>query len=168
MKLLLLPESSGAALQELYHRALRESEELYILSAYLTDWDTTVKLGRQCKTFAFIVGKDFGITRKAACAKVIQWLPSSRRTHFLVAELIEGFHPKAMFWREPGGSYHALAGSSNLSKAAFATNHEVNAYSKISRTEFESAKNWILEVKKSCVILSQSWLDGYIEAKRIN
>ncbi|MDN4495641.1 MULTISPECIES: phospholipase D family protein [Pseudomonas] len=166
MKLLLLPENSGAGLQELYHRALRESEELYILSAYLTDWDTTVKLGRQCKSFAFIVGKDFGITRKAACAKVIEWLPSSRRTHFLVAELIEGFHPKAMFWREPGGSYHALAGSSNLSKAAFATNHEVNAYSKISRTEFESAKNWILEVKKSCVILSQSWLDGYIEAKR--
>lgn len=166
VKLLLLPDNSGAGLQKLYHRALRESEELYILSAYLTEWDTTVRLGKQCKTFAFIVGKDFGITRKAACAKVIEWLPPSRRTHFLVTELIEGFHPKSMFWREADGSYHALAGSSNLSKAAFATNHEVNAYSKISRPEFEAAKAWILEIKKSCVMLGQSWLDGYIEAKR--
>lgn len=164
MDLLLVPHSSGSNLQALYHRALQSSEELYILSAYLTEWDTSVKLGRQCKSFAFIVGKDFGITRKVACEKVINWLPKARRAQFLVAELFDGFHPKAMFWREPDGSFHALVGSSNLSKAAFATNHEVNGYSKLSGDTFASARAWVLEIRKSCVILNQSWLDGYREA----
>ncbi|MES2869229.1 MAG: hypothetical protein V4749_06630 [Pseudomonadota bacterium] len=164
MDLVLLPHSSGSNLQHLYHRALQVSVELYILSAYLTEWDTSVKLGAQCKSFTFIVGKDFGITRRAACAKVINWLPRSRHARFLVAELIDGFHPKAMFWREPDGSCHALVGSSNLSKAAFATNHEINGHSQISSSVFEAAKTWIFETKKSCVILNQSWLDGYTEA----
>lgn len=164
VELVLLPDSSKLNLQQLYHRALRFSEELYILSAYLTEWDMSVKLGARCKSFAFIVGKDFGITRREACQKVIKWLPRSRRAHFLVAELITGFHPKAMFWREPDGSCYALVGSSNLSKAAFATNHEINGYSVISDSNFDSAKTWIFDTKKSCVILNQSWLDGYIEA----
>lgn len=164
MDLVLLPNNSGSDLQSLYHRALQVSEELYILSAYLTEWDTSVTLGAQCKSFAFIVGKDFGITRRAACEKVIGWLPRSRQAHFLVAELIDGFHPKAMFWREPDGSCHALVGSSNLSKAAFATNHEINGHSEISSSAFEAAKSWVFEAKKSCVMLNQSWLDGYAEA----
>lgn len=164
MDLVLLPYNSGSDLQILYHRALQESEELYILSAYLTEWDTSVKLGGQCKSFAFIVGKDFGITRKAACEKVIGWLPRSRQAHFLVAELIDGFHPKALFWREPDGSCHALVGSSNLSKAAFATNHEINGHSEISSHVFEAAKTWVFEAKKSCVMLNKSWLEGYAEA----
>ncbi|MFK3797088.1 hypothetical protein [Pseudomonas sp. NPDC088444] len=78
MKLVLLPRSEGSDLQPLYHRALQVSVELYILSAYLTEWDTTVKLGPQCQSFAFIVGKDFGITRRAACEQVIKWLSQSR------------------------------------------------------------------------------------------
>ncbi|SMQ26836.1 HKD family nuclease [Pseudomonas helmanticensis] len=166
MDLVLLPQSGGSDLKDIYHRAFRQAEELYILSAYLTEWDVDVELGRHCKSFAFIVGKDFGITRKAACQKVIQWLPRYRHTQFLVAELIDGFHPKAIFWRESDGRCYALVGSSNLSKAAFATNREANGYSKIPKKTYDAAKQWILRLKDSCVILNQSWLNGYREAKQ--
>ena len=66
MELLLLPKRSGTELQDVYRRALRESTHLYIVSAYLTHWDIKEELGCQCESFKFIVGKDFGITRKAS------------------------------------------------------------------------------------------------------
>ncbi|MGY3306931.1 hypothetical protein ACVK1X_006262 [Pseudomonas sp. PvR086] len=164
MDLVLLPNTTGPNLKDIYHRALSESVELYIVSAYLTDWGIEEPLGQQCKSFLFIVGKDFGITRKAACEKVISWLPKKRKAQFLAAESIDGFHPKAMIWRELDGAAYALVGSSNLSKAAFSTNHEANGYSKISQSSFDAAKAWIQGMEEGCVTLDHSWLALYREA----
>lgn len=164
MDLILLPKTKGPELRKVYHRALRKSEELYIVSAYLTHWDIDEDLGDQCSSFLFIVGKDFGITRKAACERVIKWLPKNRQAQFLAAESIDGFHPKAMFWRETDGKCYGLIGSSNLSKAAFSTNHEVNGYSQISKEAFDSAKAWLSSIERSCVTIDEAWLASYREA----
>lgn len=164
MNLILLPHGDGPLLTDIYQRALRNSAELYIVSAYLTEWNIDEVLWDKCESFLFIVGKDFGITRKAACEKVINWLPKNRKTQFLAAESIDGFHPKAVFWRELDDSCHALIGSSNLSKAAFSTNHEANGYSKISTCSFNAAKKWIRNIENGCVTLDHSWLALYREA----
>ncbi|OSR65085.1 hypothetical protein BV326_05445 [Pseudomonas syringae pv. actinidiae] len=166
MDLLLLPQSSRAELADVYRRALRNSTHLYIVSAYLTHWDIEENLGKQCETFTFIVGKDFGITRIAACKQVLTWLPEKWHEEFLVAEGIVGFHPKAVFWRELDGSCYALVGSSNLSKAAFSSNHEANGYSLISKKTFRAAEKWIENLAGSCVTLDANWLAGYQEAKQ--
>jgi len=155
MKLLLLPKGSGTELQDVYRRALRESTHLYIVSAYLTHWDIKGDLGHQCESFKFIVGKDFGITRKAACEDVLRWLPPDRHDDFLAAEAIDGFHPKAVFWRELDGKSYALVGSSNLSKAAFSTNYEANGYSLISDKTFKAAEQWIEKLANMCVTLRE-------------
>ncbi|MFJ3449682.1 phospholipase D family protein [Pseudomonas sichuanensis] len=164
MDLLLLPDSSKATLADVYRRAFRRSTHLYIVSAYLTNWDIEEELGKQCETFTFIVGKDFGITRKAACLQVLSWLPKKWHEEFLVAEGIVGFHPKAMFWREVGGSCYALVGSSNLSNAAFSANHEANGFSLISKKNFSAAEEWIEQVAHNCATLDANWLAGYQEA----
>lgn len=113
LELLLHPEDSGRAIRGLYRRAFSEATELYVLSAYLTSWDTTLEINAGCRTFLLIVGKDFGITRKQACFDVLRWLPPQRKASFLVAESISGFHPKVLFWRTPVGECYALIGSSN-------------------------------------------------------
>jgi hypothetical protein len=164
MDLILLPKSTGTGLRDIYHRALQSSVELYIVSAYLTHWEIDESLGDQCKSFLFIVGKDFGITRKAACEKVIKWLPKNRQVQFLAAESIDGFHPKSMFWRESNGKCYALVGSSNLSRAAFSTNHEVNGYSQITSVAFEGVKTWLSSIERSCVAINKKWLANYREA----
>ncbi|WP_432669614.1 restriction endonuclease PLD domain-containing protein [Pseudomonas umsongensis] len=164
MELLLLPNRSGTELQDIYHRALRESTHLYIVSAYLTHWDIKEELGSQCESFKFIVGKDFGITRKAACEDVLEWLPPDRHDDFLAAEAIDGFHPKAVFWKELNGKCYALVGSSNLSKAAFSTNYEANGYSLISEKTFNAAEQWIETLTDKCVTLDENWIHRYREA----
>ena len=163
MELILLPKED-ISLKSLYHRAMKSSVELYIVSAYLTHWDIGEKLGPQCESFRFIVGKDFGLTRKAACNQVLNWLPKKRLSQFLVAEAIDGFHPKAMFWREKDSKCYALVGSSNLSKAAFSTNHEANGYSQISQAAFRAARVWVNEIGENCVTLDAGWLSRYREA----
>lgn len=166
MDLLLLPHSSKTELADVYRRALRSSTHLYIVSAYLTHWDIDEDLGKQCETFTFIVGKDFGITRIAACKQVLKWLPTKWHEEFLVAEGIVGFHPKAVFWRELDGSCYALVGSSNLSRAAFSSNHEANGYSPISKRTFRAAEKWIENLASKCTTLDANWLAGYQEAKQ--
>src|SRR6476620_12776422 len=61
-----------------------------------------------CRRFRIIIGRDFGITRKAACRKVIEWLPEARKFQFKVADQITGFHPKAVFWKEANGDCFAI------------------------------------------------------------
>jgi hypothetical protein len=163
MDLLLLPKASGNELKEVYHRALRVSVELYIVNAYLTHWEVTEKLGTQCESFLFIIGKDFGITRKAACRGVLEWLPKSRLGQFIVADSINGFHPKAIFWKEKDGTFHALVGSSNLSRAAFSSNYEANGYSRIDKETFVAARAWVKGMEEYCVGVG-GWLDHYQEA----
>src|SRR5689334_19651341 len=61
---------------------------------YLTEWDGTLKLNPKCRRFRFIVGEDFGITRKAACEAVLRWLPHRLKANFRVAVGNGGFPPK--------------------------------------------------------------------------
>ena len=164
MELILLPDTSQRRLREIYKRALTQSNELVIVSAYLTEWDASIPLGEKCKSFRLIVGKDFGITRKKACQAVMKWLPKKRLAQFRVADQIAGFHPKAVFWSEDGEKYFALVGSSNLSRAAFESNHEINGYASIDKPTFEAIKEWVAEVMKKSVVVSESWLAKYVEA----
>jgi hypothetical protein len=55
----------GLSLQ--YRRAFKHAVELFVVTAYLTEWDATLDLNPECHSFRMIIGKDFGITRKDAC-----------------------------------------------------------------------------------------------------
>ena len=80
MNLLLhTPESKGE-LSRYYERAFKNSVEIFVVTAFLTDWDASLKLNPDCRSFRVIIGKDFGITRKAACEKVMHWLPAKRES----------------------------------------------------------------------------------------
>lgn len=165
MALILHPSIQKSPLSFWYQRAFTEAIELYIVTAYLTAWDEGLELNKGCKSFRLIVGKDFGITRKAACEAVMRWLPAHRKSQFLVADSIDGFHPKALFWASESG-YFSIIGSSNLTKAAFETNYEANFHSTLTKNEFVTAKGWVRDIEARSVVLSADWLSGYIEAKR--
>lgn len=157
---------SNQVLRSYYERAFRQASELFIVTAYLTEWDVDLKLNNGCKTFRIIIGKDFGITRKAACKTLMRWLPPSRQGQFLAADGIEGFHPKAVFWLESNGASYAIVGSSNLTRAAFETNYEANAFFPISCDDYASARRWVREIEKRSVPVSEDWLEKYKEAPR--
>jgi len=165
--LILLPQTTGASLNAQYARALESAVELYIVSAYLTDWNTSIRLSSNCQKLRIIVGRDFGITRKLACRKVMQWLPANLKNRFMAAERIDGFHPKAVFWREKDGGMHALVGSSNLTSAAFSKNHEANIYLQLSAAQFAQAAAWVTGVESKCEVIDEDWLAGYDEAKPV-
>lgn len=165
VKFAFVPSDEGRKqLEGAYRRAFNGAVELYILTAYLTTWDGSLKLNAECLSFRLIVGKDFGITRKQACLDVLRWLPSTRKSQFLVADSIRGFHPKAIFWREKSGKYFSIIGSSNLTKAAFETNYEANIFSEISQEEYFEAREWIRDIESQCIVLSEDWLEKYSEA----
>lgn len=164
--LILLPKAEAKSLEEHYKRAFKCSVELYILSAYLTEWCPPSKLSTACVTFRMIIGKDYGITRKKACRDVTRWLPREKKSCFLVAQRIGGFHPKAMFWREADGSLHALVGSSNLTRAAFSTNYEANFYHRLKKEQFNEARNWVERISGGCIDADENWLKTYREAPK--
>jgi HKD family nuclease len=130
-------------LSKIYKSAFADATELFVVSAYLTEWDSSLKLNPNCKKFRLIIGKDFGITRKIACEACIKWLTKGRKYQFMVADNISGFHPKAIFWKNSAGKYFSLIGSSNLTRAAFQNNYEANIYSEISSNEYFLAKKWM-------------------------
>lgn len=166
MKIILHRSQSRSVLGEHYLTAFKDAVELYVVSAYLTEWDWEIKLTPACKRFRCIIGKDFGITRKSACMDVLRWLPASRKADFLVADTIVGFHPKAVIWRTAKGQAFMLVGSSNLSRAAFEGNVEANVLVPISEKAFEEAKDWIEWIEDRSVPVSEDWLDQYVEAVR--
>jgi HKD family nuclease len=163
LKLLLNPQS-GNGLSTQYRKAFEKAVELFIVTAYLTDWDSSLKLNPACLSFRVIIGKDFGITRKAACEAVMKWLPPERKGQFLVADQIGGFHPKAIFWKEANGRCFAIIGSSNLTKAAFETNYEANMYSELSLDDYAKGKEWVKQIEGQCLIVAEGWLKKYNEA----
>ena len=112
-----------------------------------------------------IVGKDFGITRKAACESALSWLPSNHKVQFRVADQIQGFHPKAVFWRDMGGQAYAIIGSSNLSLAAFEQNYEANIALPISAEDFDRARRWVDQIADRSVPVSPDWLKAYRESE---
>lgn len=164
MELILLPDTTATTLEGHYRRALTKAVELYIVSAYLTEWNAPAELNEGCKTFRLIIGKDFGITRKQACRNVMKWLPGRVKNRFMVAAKIDGFHPKAMFWREANGTVHALIGSSNLTRAAFSKNHEANLYLRPRKAQFSQFRKWVDAIAQDCVAVSEDWLALYREA----
>lgn len=111
------------------------------------------------------MGKDFGITRKSACEAVLKWVPPKHKVHFRVADQIDGFHPKAVFWREADGQAYAIIGSSNLSLAAFERNYEANIALPIGAEDFERAKHWVDQIAARSVPISPDWLSTYRESE---
>lgn len=166
MEIVLHTDERRSALGSHYRAAFADAVELYVVSAYLTEWDVAIKLAPSCKRFRFIIGKDFGITRKEACRKVLKWLPAGRKSDFMVADEVTGFHPKAMIWRTAKGQTLMLIGSSNLSLAAFDGNVEANVVLEVSENQFEEAKVWIEWIEARSVPVSEDWLDQYVEAAR--
>lgn len=166
MELCLHRGGESSSLAEHYGRAFESAVELYIVSAYLTDWAPDSKLSSSCRKFRFIVGKDFGLTRKKACRDVLKWLPAARKADFMVADRVSGFHPKAAFWKDADGGAYMLMGSSNLSRAAFVGNVEANVTSRISEDRFRSAVEWINWIEERSVPVSDSWLEMYVEAQQ--
>jgi len=163
MKVFLHAPAQQSTLADVYRDAFSEAVELFVVSAYLTDWNDDLKLSKGLRTFRIIIGKDFGITRKDACLKVLKWLPSARKSQFLVADNIQGFHPKAMFWLMRDGTAHALVGSSNLTRAAFAKNYEANVLTELSGQDYQQAKLWIKDIERQSVVVSEDWIESYIE-----
>ena len=167
MKLYLTSRAQAdAGLKGVYKKAFQEATELYLVSAYLTAWTGIPKLNSACKSFTLIIGKDFGITRKAACESVVQWLPKRFVSNFMVADGIAGFHPKALFWKDRRNRYHMLVGSSNMTEAAMAGNVEANVYRVVTREEFDKARAWVAGLAQRSVPVAGGWLAKYKEAPR--
>ena len=164
MELILYPPDATGGLSDRYQQAFGNAVELLIVNSYLTDWDSSWVLNADCRHFRMIIGKDFGITRKAACRAVIKWLSPGLRARFMVAGHIGGFHPKAVFWKEASGRAFAIIGSSNLTVAAFATNYEANIFCALSRPDYQAAKAWVNAIIQQSVPVSDAWLENYREA----
>jgi PLD-like domain len=164
MDLLLHAPTIASKLSGHYERAFKNAIELFVVTAYLTEWDSALVLNPECRGFRVIIGSDFGITRKAACERVTQWLPPNRKGQFLVADQIDGFHPKAIFWKEKGGGCFAVIGSSNLTRAAFQTNYEANVFCELSDSDYIRGKKWVKEIEKQSIVVSEDWLKQYKEA----
>jgi hypothetical protein len=168
MQIVLNPNATKCAeLRDLYNCALGEAEELYIASAYLTDWDVSYKLGPTCKRVVFLVGTDFGLTRKAAMLNVLRWVPKRISFSFLaVQSRTGGFHPKVVAWKTRSGKCHCIIGSSNLSKAAFFDNCEANVMAEISSRDFARICAWLDSVSTNSSPISTDWIKHhYTEAK---
>lgn len=152
-------------LRLLYDRALREAEDLYIASAYLTDWDPEWKLSSACRKLVFVVGRDFGLTRKSAMLSVLRCVPKSMSS-FFVADTETGFHPKVVAWKTGSGKCYCIVGSSNLSRAGFSANYEANVFSSISARQFDQLRAWIDSI--DMIPITEEWINGhYSEAPRL-
>lgn len=167
MKLLLHDENSKNSLRDHYAEAIGDAEELYIVSAYLTHWDSSIPAPTGVKRLRVVVGIDFGITRKSACRQLLNWMPADKLNDFRAAEGITGFHPKAIFWKTACGDYLSIVGSSNLTRAAFDSNVEANVYGTLSATEFDAARSWIDHMCKPelSVPISEEWIEQYQEGQ---
>lgn len=164
MELMLHAPNMDCDLSRCYEQAFKNAVELFVVTAYLTEWDASLELNPNCRSFRVITGRDFGITRKAACEKVMGWLPPKRKAQFMVADRIGGFHPKAVFWKEQEGGYFAVVGSSNLTQAAFGTNYEANVFLPLSEADYVKGKKWVKQIEKRSVVMSEDWLKNYKEA----
>ncbi|MCX6141832.1 MAG: phospholipase D family protein [Ignavibacteriales bacterium] len=168
MRILLLPDNTAndKSLANLYERAISEAIELFIVTAFLTDWQPHSVIRADCEELSFIVGTDFGITSKDACQLVMKWLPERLKNDFLAADRISGFHPKLILWKTKKRDFNLILGSSNLTQAAFNSNHEANVFARISEEQYNSIKEWVYSIRLRCSPISDDWLEGYKEATR--
>src|SRR5690349_1580253 len=108
VKIIISPGGQDAnALKNAYAQAFGEARELFIASAYLTDWSHAGRLPDCCKRLVFVVGTDFGLTRKAALAQVLKWLPKQGAPYFgaVKSGAGQGFHPKMVVWTTHTGKH---------------------------------------------------------------
>lgn len=150
-----------------YRRAFATAVELYVVSAFLTEWPSDLELNPQCKRFRMVIGTDFGTTRRAAVVAALEWLPK-RFSGELRAFNQKGvtFHPKAVLWREAGGKTFLLLGSSNLTRAAFESNVEANVTIELTRTEYAGTYAWLQRLTDKSLKVNSAWLKKYVEAPK--
>lgn len=161
--LIFLPNDS-LKIKNIYKKAIAQGEEIYILSAYLTDWPySKISICKNCKKFIFIIGTNFAITRKAACKTVLDWLPSKHKTSFYYNELT-GYHPKILLVKVKN-EYKLLVGSSNLSYGGLHTNYEINYYANINSAEYNKMLKWIYEIHINSNPINAHWIENYKERK---
>lgn len=171
MQVLLSPsDSEPNQLRRIYARALREATEIYIASAYLTDWVEDQAVGKSCKQIVFVVGTDFGLSRKAAMRRVLQWMPKRGSCVFLAVPSMAGggFHPKIVAWRTKGGRCYTLTGSSNLSKAAFSGNYEANIFSEIAAKQFSRIEQWLEPLIAKSVPVTEDWIENHYKEASVH
>ncbi len=164
MEVLLNPKDNEN-LKALYNRAFKRAEEIYIATAFLTDWSFSQKPKKDCKKFVALVGTNFGLTRKAACQSLLEWLPRNLRGNVFAFPSNENtFHPKVLIWKERKECF-ALIGSSNMTSAALSENYEINSFSSIGQEEYERIVQWFNGCIKLSDPISKSWIAKYEESK---
>lgn len=165
-KLFLHTKKNESELLNFYQKAISEAIELYIVSAYLTEWNinTQINLKLTPSKFKFIFGKDFGLSRKRAITNALEWLPEKFKNCLLVADRIQGFHPKAVFWKDKLNKYYALIGSSNLTNSAFNNNYEANVLCSISEEQFKGVLEWVKDIEKHSEKVTKEWINNYNQA----
>lgn len=167
-QVLLLPhEWRGDApkLVDEYKRAFTKAKELFVVSAFLTEWPKDLVLNSRCDVFRLIVGADFGTTRRAALEAALRWLPKRFKGNVLAYNKHGvNFHPKALLWKERDGTGYFLIGSSNLTRAAFDSNVEANVSLRLTADQYEQAQAWVDEIDASSVDVNAAWLRRYKEA----
>ncbi len=165
MSLVLSPDD-GTALHAIYKEAFTGAVELYVATAYLTHWAPSQRLNARCSRVVFVVGTDFGVTRKDALRRVLAWLPTRGTVAFgaVAGAAGVGFHPKVLAWKTRRGSYECLIGSSNLSRAGLATNHEANVRLGLTRVEYERLTRWIDAIEEQSAAVTEDWISHhYVE-----
>lgn len=152
-----------------YRNAFNNAVEIFALSAYLRDWEI-FEISQYCEAATLVVGKDFGITRKNALHKALEWKNLvGTKCHLYVADEINGFHPKILLWREVKNNdkqHFLIVGSSNLTVAGFDSNYEANVKIKISEVSYEKISYWIATILSFSRPVTQAWINQYQEQTR--
>ncbi len=164
-KIFLNPEDNES-LKDVYTKVFQEADEIYLATAFLTEWSfSKVKLG-SCKQFVAIIGTHFGLTKKQACRDLMKWLPESLRSHIYAFpfEQQSTFHPKVLVWKKDE-KFFSLIGSSNLTSAALNKNYEINVKNEIEAKDYERIVEWFKDRSDESQVMSQSWIDSYEESK---
>lgn len=163
-RILLNPENNRELIK-LYERAFQNGTEVFLATAFLTDWGFKVPLNRKCQKFLAIVGTNFGLTRKRACQKLYDWLPRGVAFQAKAFRVVPGktFHPKILVWKE-NDSYFALVGSSNLTSAAMSSNYEINTFNEIDERQYKSIQTWFNDRSYESEKIEPTWIEKYKEA----
>lgn len=166
MAQIFLNPENNESLKEVYTKVFQEADEIYLATAFLTEWSfSKVKLGC-CKQFVAIIGTHFGLTKKQACRDLMKWLPESLRSHIYAFpfEQQSTFHPKVLVWKKDE-KFFSLIGSSNLTSAALNKNYEINVKNEIEAKDYERIVEWFKDRSDESQVMSQSWIDSYEESK---
>jgi hypothetical protein len=153
-----------------YRRAFQAASELYVASAFLTEWTPQADLNKNCRKLIFLVGTDFGITKKSACHNVLRWLPKKFASDFLAVPSMaaSNFHPKIVTWKDFHGQCYAIIGSSNLTQAAFNSNYEANVLLNISLSAYHEIVQWIEGIASQCQVITKEWIEQYSESHSLS